>query len=185
MSGAFLSRHCNHPSCSWRQETRSKQIYLFTTRRKFPVYGVQRFALTLSGMIKLLCVDVYLKGRVTRHNHLFFSSAWVNTQSWKLQKETKIDDCFAIVCTWKWFVFLVVFFTAFFRKKSCLFWHFKSLFSLCVYHATSCISEDLCLYLGSKTCEDTERTYDWMMGANALPFLSLNEFLDTCSSTSQ
>lgn len=117
MSGAFLSRHCNHPSCSWRQETRSKQIYLFTTRRKFPVYGVQRFALTLSGMIKLLCVDVYLKGRVTRHNHLFFSSAWVNTQLWKLQKETKIDDCFAIVCTWKWFVFLVVFFTAFFRTN--------------------------------------------------------------------
>ena len=64
MSGAFLSRHCNHPSCSWRQETRSKQIYLFTTRRKFPVYGVQRFALTLSGMIK--CVLMYTSKGVSR-----------------------------------------------------------------------------------------------------------------------
>ena len=64
----------------------------------------------------------------------------------------------------------------FLQNKSCLFWHFKSLFSLCVYHETSCISEDLCLYLGSKTCEDTERTYDWMMGAKPYPPYHLMNF---------
>lgn len=70
MSGALLSRQYICPSCSWRQETRSKQIYLFTTRRKFPVYRAPRLAQTLSCWLKLSCVDVYLKGRVTAFYHL-------------------------------------------------------------------------------------------------------------------